>query len=246
MRSGEMDFARFAGNVKRNAAWGMARGVDHIDLEIAPAQGVALFEKMIDFGERRRTETEKIGLLIHGIVEWEIVVVHHDRRAGVLVELGEAADVIDVGVRADDGFDGEFVAADEIEKAFHFVAGVENDGFAGFGVADYGAIALKNTDGDLDVDEFGVGSVQGADDVGWVRRGSCHSRIIAFSILRDGEEQPTVYSRQPAAYRSYVRASSRRPKLWRRAVGESWIGRFGRLSWERAYWLWTRARLMRR
>jgi len=76
--------------------------------------------------------------------------------------------VIDVGVGADDGFYGEFITADEIEEAFDFVAGIEDNGFAGFGVADDGAVALEDADGNFDVDEFGVGGVEGA---GWVWRG---------------------------------------------------------------------------
>ena len=73
---------------------------------------------------------------VHGVIEGEIVVVHHDGRAGVLMELGEAPNVIDVGVGADDDFDGELVAAEKAEDALDFIAGVDDDGFEDLGIAD--------------------------------------------------------------------------------------------------------------
>jgi len=68
--------------------------------------------------------------------------VHHDGRAGVLIELGEAADMIDVRVRADDGFDLEFVAAKEAENALDFIARVDDDGFERARITDNRAVAL--------------------------------------------------------------------------------------------------------
>src|SRR5579871_1487131 len=50
MWRGELDFAGIAGDVERDAARGVAGGVDYVHLVTAPAQGVAFFEEMIDFG----------------------------------------------------------------------------------------------------------------------------------------------------------------------------------------------------
>lgn len=125
----------------------------------APLEGVAIFQEVIDGGEFWRAHAEKRGLHFHGVVEREIVVVHHDRGASILMESGQAADVIDVGMGADNGFDGEFVATEKAEDAFDFVAGVDHDGFMSFGIADYGAVALQHADRDLDVDHVRIGGV---------------------------------------------------------------------------------------
>lgn len=78
---------------------------------------------------------------------------HEDRSAGVLMELAEAANVVDVSVGADDGFDGEAVATEEFEDARDFVTGVDDQRFAREGIADDRAIALQHSDGNGDVDQ---------------------------------------------------------------------------------------------
>ena len=55
----------------------------------------------------------------------------------------EAADVVNVRMSAGDGFDGEFMAAEQVHDAMDFVAGIENDGFARNRIADDGAVALQ-------------------------------------------------------------------------------------------------------
>jgi hypothetical protein len=131
--------------------------VNDIGLEAAPTESVALLEKMIDVDEFGGLHAEELGLDVHGVIEREIIVVHHDGRPGVLMELGEAADVINVGVGANDGFDGELVAAKKAEDALDLIAGVNDNGFAEFGIADDQTIALEQADGQLDVDHLRVG-----------------------------------------------------------------------------------------
>ena len=53
--------------------------------------------------------------------------------------------MIDVGVRADDSFYGELVAAEQVHDAVDFVAGIENQSVAGDGVGDDRAIALQQS-----------------------------------------------------------------------------------------------------
>ena len=108
----------------------------------APLQSVALFQKLIDAHQFWRGYSQKVGLLIHGVIERQIVAMHQDRGASVLAQFGEATDVVDVRVRADDGFDGELVAPEEFENAGDFVAGINDQSFAGDGVRDDGAVAL--------------------------------------------------------------------------------------------------------
>ncbi len=78
---------------------------------------------------------------------------HEDWRARVLAEFAEAADVVNVGVRTYDGFDGETMAAEEFEDARDFVAWINDESFAADGIADDGAIALQHSYGNGDVDE---------------------------------------------------------------------------------------------
>jgi len=109
-----------------------------------------------EFGGRH---AEECCLDFHAAVEGEIVAVHHDGSAGVLVKLSEAADVINVRVGADDGFDFETVAANEAKNAFDFVAGIDDDALLGAGIADDGTVALQHADGNLEVNHLRIGGV---------------------------------------------------------------------------------------
>jgi hypothetical protein len=74
------------------------------------------------------------------------------------MELAESADVINMRVRADDGLNFEFVPAQKIEDAMDFVAGIDDQRFARDGVANDGAIALKHSYRNGDVNQsFGRG-----------------------------------------------------------------------------------------
>jgi len=160
----------------------VAGGVNDVGLEAAPTEGVAFLEKLIDVDEFGGFHAEELGLDVHGVIEGQIVVVHHDGRAGVLMELGEAADVVNVGVGTDDDFHGELVAAEKAEDALDLIAGVDDDGFAGFGIADDQTIALEQADGQLDVDHLRVGGVGETQGVG------CGVHLKKYSIGDLGRE----------------------------------------------------------
>jgi hypothetical protein len=95
------------------------------------------------------------------LIERQVFAVHEHGSTGELMQLGKTTDVIDVGVRADDGFDGEFVAAEEGEEAFDFVTGIDDQSFAGNGIADDGAIAMEHPDGDGDLNDAGFRLLNG-------------------------------------------------------------------------------------
>jgi hypothetical protein len=182
LRLGELDLAGVFGEIQRDAARGVTGGVNDIGLEAAPTESVAFLEKMIDVDEFGSFHAEEIGLDVHGVIEREIIVVHHDGRASVLMELGKAADVINVGVGADDDFDGELVAAKKAEDALDLIARINDDGFAGFGIADDQTIALEQADGQLDVDHLRVGGVRETRGVG------CGVHREKYSIVDLGRE----------------------------------------------------------
>jgi len=109
---GEMDFTGILGEIEADTAGRVAGSVNDVGLEAAPTESIAFLEKMIDIDEIGRGNAEEVGLHVHGMIERKIVVVHHDGSASVLMEFGETADVVNVGVGADDDLDGKFVAAE--------------------------------------------------------------------------------------------------------------------------------------
>jgi len=129
----------------------MTGRVNHLRCKIAPLQRITFTQEVMHFGNRRRLDAEKAGLHFHRLIERNIVAVHQNRSAGVIVKFLQAADVVNVGVRADDGFYGESVAAEDVHDAVDFVAGVEDDGFPRDGIADDGAIALQQADRNSEV-----------------------------------------------------------------------------------------------
>lgn len=159
LRLGELDGAGVFGEIQRDAAGRVAGSVNDIGLEAAPTKGVAVFEEMINVDKLGGLHAQEVGLHVHAVIERKIVVVHHDGRAGVLMQLGKAADVINVGVGADDNFDGELVAAEKAKNALDLIARVDDDSFAGMGIADDQTIALQHADGQLDVNHLRVGGV---------------------------------------------------------------------------------------
>ncbi len=191
---GEMDFTGVLGEIEADTAGRVAGSVNDVGLEAAPTESVAFFKKMIDIDEIGRGNAEEVGLYVHGVIERKIIVVHHDGSASVLMEFGETADVVNVGVGADDDLDGELVAAEEIEDAFDFVAGVDDDGFAGFGIADDQTIALEHADGQFDVDHLRVSGVGEIQSIGNNRHWGEYSIVDLVRECCEGEEGGEVES----------------------------------------------------
>ncbi len=72
---------------------------------------------------------------------------HHDRRAGHRVQLLQASDMIDVGVRAHDEAHGKGMSRQGLEDAIDVVARIEHQSFARFRIAQNRAVALQPADG---------------------------------------------------------------------------------------------------
>jgi len=159
LRVSESGVGSIGGQVEGNAARSVTGGVDDVSEEIAPLQHVTFLEQLMNIDEFGRRHAEECSLDFHATVEREIVAVHHDGSASVLVKFGEAADVVDVRVGADDGFDFETVAANEAKNAFDFVAGIDDDALLGAGIADDGTVALQHADGNLEVNHLRIGGV---------------------------------------------------------------------------------------
>jgi hypothetical protein len=81
------------------------------------------------------------------------------------VELAQATDVIDMRVRADDGFDNQAMAANQVQDARDFVARVHHERFARGRIADDRAIALQHPHRNGDVNQSVRGSIEGGPSV---------------------------------------------------------------------------------
>jgi hypothetical protein len=73
-------------------------------------------------------------------------------RSGELFEAVGSGDVVDVGVGDDDLLEGEVVLFKQGDDAGDLVAGIDDDGFVGGLVAEDGAVALEQADGEDFVD----------------------------------------------------------------------------------------------
>src|SRR6266550_1475010 len=138
--------------IQRNASRRVTGRVNDLRLKRSPAQNIAFLQQLIDVGKLRRVDAEERRLHLHCLIERQVVSVHQHGSARVLMKFAQAADVIDVRVRAYDGLDGELVSAEKVQDAIYFVAGVHHQRFARHRIADDRAIALQypHWDGDMD------------------------------------------------------------------------------------------------
>ncbi len=173
----EGEIAAIVRKVERNAAGRVAGRVNDAGEEVAPLEDIAFLEQLVNFDEFRRAHAKERGLHFHAAIERKVVAMHHDRRGGVLIELGEAANVVDVGVGADDGFDSKLIAAEKAEDALDFVTRINDDGFQSARIADDGTVALEQANGELEIDHRRIGGV--GQGMRWVRL--VHGRSIAAS-----------------------------------------------------------------
>src|SRR5260370_19146571 len=95
---------------------------------------------------------------------------HEQGGARILMELAQAADVINMSVSADDGFHIELVAADEVQNTRHLVARINNQGFASDGVPNDGAVALQQAHWDGDVNQTIWSGVESGQDFAHARK----------------------------------------------------------------------------
>lgn len=131
-----------------DAAGSVAGGMEDVRRIASPANGGAFLDEILDGSALRSGNSEPLRLDVEMAIKLDIAFVDEDGRAGGAVKTGEAADMVNVGVGADDGADFQIVAEQNFEDALDFVSGVHDDGFAGRRIAQDGAIALEQADGD--------------------------------------------------------------------------------------------------
>jgi hypothetical protein len=128
--------------------------MNHLRLQVAPLQLVALPQKLVHFAECRRFDSKKRGLHVHRLIERNVVAVHQNGSTSVIVKLFQSADVVDVRMSADNGLHLKLVPAEQIHDAMNFVARIEHESFTGNWVTDDRAIALKQADRHGKVQKF--------------------------------------------------------------------------------------------
>src|SRR6267143_66770 len=140
-------------DIQRNASGSVTGCVNDLGLKRSPAKNVAFLQQLIDIGKLRRVDAEERRLHLHRLIERQVVAVHQHGCARVLMKFAQAADVIDVRVRADDGLYDELMTAEKVQDAIYFVAGVHHQRFVRHRIADDRTIALQHPYGDGDMDQ---------------------------------------------------------------------------------------------
>src|SRR5262249_40280085 len=91
------------------------------------------------------------------------------------MELAQPADVVDVRVRAYNGFHRETAPTDQVKNPRHFIARVDHQRLARKRIADDRAIALQHAQGNGDMNQTVMGRVQR-------RHAIPHSKIITLEF----------------------------------------------------------------
>ena len=107
---------------------------------------VALARLAVDLGPRRGLHSQPGGLGIQVGVELGVVLVHVHGRAGERLQLGRAADVVDMGVGDHDGLHREPVPVQDFGDVRDIIAWIDDNGLAGLLVAENRAVALQHAD----------------------------------------------------------------------------------------------------
>ena len=134
LRGGGNYLRRLRADYQADAAGRMAGSMQDIRLKTSPAKRVAFLQEILNARGSGRGNSQELRLLVEVAVEFEIGFVDQDRRAGGTMKRGKPADVVYMGVSADDGADVEFVGAQDVLDAAGFIAGIDDDGLAGLRV----------------------------------------------------------------------------------------------------------------
>ena len=120
--------------------------MQHVRRVITPANGVAFADQLVHACQRWRSHAQPGRLHIEMTIQFEIVGMHHHRRAGGLLQFLQPANVIDVGVRADDSAHCQRVFPQDVQHAFHLIARIEHQSLVRFWIAKNVAITLQRAD----------------------------------------------------------------------------------------------------
>jgi folate-binding protein YgfZ len=129
-----------------NASRSMPGSMENSCLVAAPAERVAFLHEFLDLCFRRSWNAEPLCLHVEVAVQLHVVFVNQHRRTGCAMKLCKTANMVDMRVSADDGAHLQAMLPENLLDAFDFVARIDDDCFACYGIAEDRAIALKQPD----------------------------------------------------------------------------------------------------
>jgi hypothetical protein len=123
----------------------VTRCVKYLQGPRSPNQAVAFSQKLVHIDCVGWPDAEPRRLRCQILVQGQISLVHHHRRATGARQLLDAADVIDVSVGRDDVFGLQAVPREDLLHTLDIVARIDDDGIAGGFIAQHVAIALQHS-----------------------------------------------------------------------------------------------------
>ncbi len=133
-------------HVETYAALRVTRRVQHLRFVASPAYSVTLAQQFADFNLFWRLPANPSSLHVQHAIKLQIVGMHSNGRAGLFLESAKSPYVIDMRMRDDDRGYTQFVAMNDFEDSLRVIAGINDQSFERFWVADNMAIALQYSD----------------------------------------------------------------------------------------------------
>jgi hypothetical protein len=143
--AGEDHFER--GEMQTDGTLSVSGGVDDLGGVVFEAYAAAVGQGFIGRSGFGCFDAEPGCLGGHHLEERKVCLIQVDWGAGKGLEFEGTADMVDVGVGDEDLLQSESERGEAAVDAGDFVAGVDDDGLAGFLVGKDGAIALQRADG---------------------------------------------------------------------------------------------------
>jgi hypothetical protein len=132
--------------VKADGALGVAGCMENLGGVTIEADQEAVGEAGVGGGHIRGGNADPGGLRVHHFEQGQVVFIEENGCSGEVLQLECAADMVDVGVGYQDLLDFEAEVGEAAIDSADFIAGVDDDGFGSFLVAQDGAVALQRAD----------------------------------------------------------------------------------------------------
>lgn len=127
--------------MKADGALRVSRRVQHLGWELREADELAFGQGIVRRRCFRCSDAQPCSLHLHHFEQREIPFVQKDGSSGETLEYECAAHVVNVRVGNQDLLELEAEFGEAVMNSAHFVAGVDDDGFMRFFVAEDGAVA---------------------------------------------------------------------------------------------------------
>jgi len=135
------------GKVEADRALRVAGGVDDLGRVVFQTHARTVGQALVGRSDLGRCDSQPACLLIHHHEQRQVIFVQENRRAGKPLELESTTHMVDVGVSDEDLLELEAQIGEAAMDAADFVAGIDDDGFAGLFITEEGAVAGERADG---------------------------------------------------------------------------------------------------